>query len=67
MTTGGFIEDRFHKDTILDGEIVLDRMKDGREQLKFLVFDALIVDKKDLMRRNLGTRLGVSHMCVIQS
>lgn len=37
----------------------MDKMKDGSQQLKFLVFDVLIVDRKNLMRRSLGTRLGV--------
>lgn len=36
-----------------------DILADGTEQLKFLVFDALIVDNKILMQRNLSTRLGV--------
>jgi len=37
----------------------MDKMKDGSQQLKFLVFDVLIVDRKNLMRRSLSTRLGV--------
>lgn len=56
---GSYRKDKFHRDTILDGEIVNDILEDGTEQLKFLVFDALIVDGKNLMHRNLSTRLGV--------
>ena len=56
---GSYRKDRCHRDTILDGEIVNDILEDGTEQLKFLVFDALIVDNKNLMQRNLSTRLGV--------
>ena len=56
---GSYRKDKFHRDTILDGEIVNDILADGTEQLKFLVFDALIVDNKNLMHRNLSTRLGV--------
>jgi mRNA guanylyltransferase len=59
MPTGGFLEHKFHMQTLLDGEIVMDIMKDGTERLKFLVFDALVVDNKNLMRRSLSTRLGV--------
>ena len=59
MPTGGFLEHKFHMETLLDGEIVMDIMKDGTERLKFLVFDALVVDNKNLMRRSLSTRLGV--------
>jgi mRNA capping enzyme, catalytic domain len=57
---GGYSTTRFHTDTLLDGEIVLDRLKDETERLKFLVFDAMVVDKKSLLRRNLSTRIGVS-------
>jgi hypothetical protein len=60
----GFQKDRFHAKTILDGEIVVDVSKDGTSVRKFLAFDALIVDGKNLMQRNLSTRLGV---CSYQS
>jgi len=37
----GYIRDKFHCDTILDGEIMLDIDEDeGKQQLKFMVFDA---------------------------
>ena len=56
----GYIRGKYHRDTILDGEIVLDIDHDkGKQQLKFLVFDALVVDGKLLLQRNLSTRLGV--------
>ena len=55
----GYIRGKYHRDTVLDGEIVLDVYKDGRQRLKFLVFDALVVDRKSLLQRNLSTRLGV--------
>src|SRR5579859_339199 len=47
---GSYRKDKFHRDTILDGEIVNDILEDGTEQLKFLVFDSLIVDNKNLMQ-----------------
>src|SRR5271169_2014492 len=50
---------------MLDGEIVLDVLEDGTDQLKFLVFDALIVDGKNLMQRNLSNRLGVLHFYIM--
>jgi mRNA guanylyltransferase len=49
---------RFHTHTLLDGEIVLDTFPDGTEQPKFLVFDALAVDNKNLLERPLDRRLG---------
>lgn len=49
VVPGSFRKDKFHRDTILDGEIVNDVLADGTEQLKFLVFDALIVDNKNLI------------------
>ena len=59
VPTGTFRRDKFHRDTMLDGEIVLDVLEDATNQLKFLVFDALVVDGKNLMQRNLSSRLGV--------
>jgi mRNA capping enzyme, catalytic domain len=56
--TVGFRNERFHTATILDGEIVVD-VDEGVETLKFLVFDTLIVDGKNLMQRNFNSRLGV--------
>jgi mRNA guanylyltransferase len=58
----GFSLDRFHKDTLLDGEIVLDVFPDGSSQPKFLVFDALAVDKKNLLDHSLDKRLGVHRL-----
>ena len=52
-------EDKFFKDTMLDGEIVLDTLEDGSQQLRFLVFDVLVVDSKKLLNRDLSRRLGV--------
>ncbi|RPA84311.1 mRNA-capping enzyme subunit alpha [Ascobolus immersus RN42] len=56
----------FHSDTIIDGELVLDKnpkapKKDGIPagyELKYLVFDCLVLDKKPLMHRTLDKRLG---------
>lgn len=48
---------RFHTHTILDGELVEDTYPDGRSEVKYLVFDCLFVDKKDLTHRTLDKRL----------
>jgi mRNA guanylyltransferase len=56
----GYSHSDFHKETLLDGELVLDVYKDGTEQAKFLVFDALAVDGKNLLNRPLDRRLGVN-------
>ena len=48
---------RFHIDTIVDGELVNDRLPDGKYQLNYLVFDCLILDGKSLMQRTLDKRL----------
>lgn len=50
-----------HNNTILDGELVEDRQPDGTTQIKFYVFDCLILDGQDLMHRPLDKRLGYFH------
>jgi mRNA guanylyltransferase len=47
----------FHTDTLVDGELVLDRLEGGKLQPKFLVFDCLVLDKQNLMNRTLDKRL----------
>ncbi|KAB8349439.1 hypothetical protein FH972_023466 [Carpinus fangiana] len=47
----------FHRDTILDGELLFDTYPDGRKVLKFLVFDCLAIDGQLLMQRTLDKRL----------
>lgn len=47
-----------HNHTILDGELVEDHSPDGSRQIKFYVFDCLILDGQDLMHRPLDKRLG---------
>lgn len=48
----------FHTQTLVDGELVLDDLGDGRKEPKFLVFDCLVLDGKNLMERPLDKRLG---------
>ncbi|KAL4800042.1 mRNA capping enzyme, catalytic domain-containing protein [Aspergillus venezuelensis] len=47
----------FHVDTLVDGELVNDTYDDGSQQLKFLVFDCLVLDGQSLMHRTLDKRL----------
>ncbi|PWY92921.1 mRNA capping enzyme, alpha subunit [Aspergillus heteromorphus CBS 117.55] len=48
---------RFHVDTLVDGELVNDTYEDGSQQLKYLVFDCLVLDGQSLMHRTLDKRL----------
>ncbi|KAI1187047.1 mRNA capping enzyme [Nemania serpens] len=49
---------KFHTATILDGELVIDTLSDGRKEPRYLVFDCLVLDGQVLMNRELGKRLG---------
>jgi mRNA guanylyltransferase len=48
---------KFHTETIVDGELVMDKMKDGSEKMKYLVFDCLVLDGNSLLDRPLDKRL----------
>jgi mRNA guanylyltransferase len=47
----------FHIGTIIDGELVNDTLPNGTVQLKYLVFDCLMLDGNSLMHRTLDKRL----------
>ncbi|KAF7857301.1 hypothetical protein EAF04_009542 [Stromatinia cepivora] len=47
----------FHRGTLIDGELVLDRAADGSMQPKYLVFDCMFLDGNSLMNRTLDKRL----------
>lgn len=47
----------FHVDTLVDGELVNDTYDDGTTQLKYLVFDCMVLDGQSLMHRTLDKRL----------
>lgn len=55
-----------HNFTLLDGELVEDRYPDGTSQIKFLVFDCLVLDKTDLMHRQLDKRLAYFKSHILQ-
>ena len=50
-------EQSFHVATLVDGELVNDREPSGRIQLKYLVFDCLILSDYKLLHRTLDKRL----------
>ncbi|KAG2223800.1 hypothetical protein INT45_001934 [Circinella minor] len=55
-----------HTDTIIDGEFVLDTEADGTTQLRFLLFDCLVIARKLLTPRDLMKRLGYLRNDVIR-
>lgn len=48
---------RYHLNTILDGELVFDDQPDGSKQLKYLVFDCLVLDNDSKTGRTLDKRI----------
>ncbi|KAE9967237.1 hypothetical protein BLS_006510 [Venturia inaequalis] len=49
---------KFHSDTLIDGELVIDTYPDGRRVNRYLVFDCLVLDKECLTSRPLDKRIG---------
>ena len=47
----------FHSRTLVDGELVNDKMPDGSIQPNYLIFDCLVLDGQNLMHRSLDKRL----------
>jgi mRNA guanylyltransferase len=47
----------FHTNTLIDGELVIDKLPDGTKQPKYLVFDCMVLDGNSLMNRTLDKRL----------
>jgi mRNA guanylyltransferase len=50
---------KFHTETVIDGELVLDTIAPGKRLLRYLVFDCLVIDRKPVMERPLDRRLAV--------
>jgi len=48
----------FHNDTIIDGELVLDELEDGKTKLRFLIFDLVVYEGDYLAGREYSKRLG---------
>jgi mRNA guanylyltransferase len=57
---------RFHTNTILDGELVEDKLPGRDPVMKFLVFDCLSLDGNILMHRPLDKRLGYFKVHVLE-
>ncbi|KAH8553433.1 mRNA capping enzyme, catalytic domain-containing protein [Umbelopsis sp. PMI_123] len=55
-----------HTDTIIDGELVLDREPDGRVRQRLLLFDCLVIAGKILVERDLSKRLGYLKMDILR-
>jgi len=49
---------RFHKDTLIDGELVVDKERDGRLVKRYLVFDCMVLDGECLTNKPLDKRMG---------
>ncbi|KAH7348332.1 mRNA capping enzyme, catalytic domain-containing protein [Rhexocercosporidium sp. MPI-PUGE-AT-0058] len=47
----------FHTNTLIDGELVFDKLPGGGTQPKYLVFDCMVLDGNSLMNRTLDKRL----------
>lgn len=47
----------YHKDTLIDGELVVDQKPGGGTEAKYLVFDCMVLDNSSLMNRTLDKRL----------
>ncbi|TAQ85765.1 hypothetical protein B7494_g5919 [Chlorociboria aeruginascens] len=47
----------FHTNTLIDGELVFDRLPSGNIQPKYLVFDCMVLDGNSLMNRTLDKRI----------
>jgi len=59
--------DSFHVGTLLDGELVLDTYPAPRPAIRrYLVFDCLAIDDKDLIHRTLDKRLAYFHERVLK-
>ena len=50
-------EQEFHTETLVDGELVNDTLPNGTTELRYLVFDCMVLGGKDLRDRTLDKRL----------
>ncbi|KAK4987866.1 Dcp1p-Dcp2p decapping enzyme complex alpha subunit [Elasticomyces elasticus] len=51
-------EQDFHTDTLVDGELVCDRLPGGRSEIRYLVFDCMVRDGQNLTQKPLDKRIG---------
>ncbi|CAG8714493.1 11464_t:CDS:2, partial [Funneliformis mosseae] len=57
---------KFHYETLLDCELVVETESDGRITPKLLVFDLLVMDKTNYMNKPLNKRLGCLHEFIMR-
>lgn len=50
---------KYHRETLVDGELVLDDVGGPEPLLRYLVFDCLILENEHMMGRPLDKRLAV--------
>ena len=56
----------FHIGTLLDGELVRQRYKDGTEAIKYLIFDCLAIDGQSIMNRTFDVRQGKTQTFIMR-
>ncbi|KAG1168626.1 hypothetical protein G6F70_009028 [Rhizopus microsporus] len=58
-------ENEYLKDTLMDGELVLD-IDDKKKTWRYLIFDLMVVNGLSIVQRSFNTRLGMLQQDVIQ-
>ncbi|RCH91664.1 Dcp1p-Dcp2p decapping enzyme complex alpha subunit [Rhizopus azygosporus] len=58
-------ENEYLKDTLMDGELVLD-VDDKKKTWRYLIFDLMVVNGLSIVQRSFNTRLGMLQQDVIQ-
>lgn len=56
----------YHTGTLLDGELVRDRLKNGEEKLVYLIFDCLAIDRENVMGKPFDKRLARIHDNIVK-
>ncbi|KAI8335846.1 mRNA capping enzyme, catalytic domain-containing protein [Chlamydoabsidia padenii] len=60
-------DNEYLKDTLMDGEIVMDHGENGNKTYRFLIFDLMASNGMSIIQRSFNTRLGMLQQDVIQS
>ncbi|SAM00184.1 hypothetical protein [Absidia glauca] len=60
-------DNEYLKDTLMDGEIVVDHDENGNKTYRFLIFDLMASNGQSIIQRSFNTRLGLLRQDVIQS
>ncbi|KAI5362349.1 Putative mRNA capping enzyme, adenylation domain, nucleic acid-binding protein [Septoria linicola] len=54
----------WHHNTLLDGELVLQRWPNGQRQLTYIIFDILVLGGQNITDRDYGYRMGKIHTVI---